>query len=161
MTLRKAAGLLIAAGLMIGLIGAGVSATFTDSATAVANISVGTFGIQVTSSTANAVVDSSSGQLGGWTHSVTLACPTIQSSAAGSCPLEFTVTNKGSMPATIVITAAVSGGDAQFSAIPVTATSPLAASAATDYNGGIQWSALSNGDLGANASVTYTITATN
>jgi hypothetical protein len=158
MALRKVAGLLIAFGLVVGLMGAGVGATFTDSATAVANINVGTFGIQITSSTTGAVIDSSAGQLGGWTHSVTYSCPTIQSSAAGTCPLEFTITNMGSMPATITIVASTPA--APFTAVAITAVSPLAAGAHTDYNGGISWPTLGNANLGQSTSVTYTITAT-
>jgi hypothetical protein len=38
MNLRKIAGVLVAGGLMVGLLGAGVGATFTDSATATANV---------------------------------------------------------------------------------------------------------------------------
>jgi hypothetical protein len=65
----------------------------------------------------------------------------------------------GSMPATIAI--AASAPTAPFTAVAVTAVSPLAPGAHTDYNGGIAWPTLVNANLGASAAVTYTITATN
>jgi predicted ribosomally synthesized peptide with SipW-like signal peptide len=157
MSLRKVAGLLIAFGLMVGLIGSGVGASFTDQASAVANIQVGTFAIQITSSTPGAVVD---GTVGGYTKTVTLTCPTIQSSAAGSCPLQFTITNEGSMPANITVAVSTAPA-APFTDIlgPVTPF-VLAAGGHQDFAAGLQWPALDNSALGMATSITYTITAT-
>jgi hypothetical protein len=157
MSIRKVAGLLVAFGLMVGLISSGVGASFTDSATAVANIHVGTFSIAISSTTPNAVVD---GVVGGNAKTVTLACPTIQSSAAGTCPLEFTITNTGSIPANITV-AITSAPASPFTDIlgPVTPFQ-LAAGAHQDFNGGVSWPTLTNSQLGSSTSITYTITAT-
>jgi hypothetical protein len=158
MSVRKIAGLLMAFGLTIGLIGGGVGAAFTDSATAVANINVGTFGITVSSATTGAVVVNT-GTAGSDVHTVTYSCPTIQSSVAGSCALQFTVTNTGSMPLTITV--AASSPAAPFTAVAVAAgPTPIAVSGHVDFNGGIAWPVLTDAQLGMSTSVTYTITAT-
>lgn len=158
MSMRKIAGLVMAFGLAIGLVGSGVGASFMDTATAVANINVGTFGVQISSSTSGAVIDTVG--LGGWNHSVTYACPAVQSSAAGTCPLQFTITNMGSMPATITV-AAVTSGDASFTATAVAAgPTVIPVGGHVDFTGGLSWGVLVNSDLGKSASVTYTITAT-
>lgn len=67
MSLRKIAGLLVAFGLVVGLIG-GAGATFLDTATASQQINVGTFGISLDSSTPGALV-SADGK--------TLTCPAV------------------------------------------------------------------------------------
>ena len=161
MSLRKIAGVLVGLGLIVGLMGAGIGATFTDTATATTNITVGTFGIQISSSTGGAVIDTVG--LGGWNHSVTYGCPTVNQSTSGTCPLQFTVTNMGSMPATITVAAALgNGSDAAFSAIAVAAGPTLIpVGGHVDFNGGVQWGTLVNSDLGKTASVVYTISASN
>jgi hypothetical protein len=68
MSLRKVAGLLVAFGLTVGLIGAGVGATFTASATGNQTINVGTFKITLDSSTPGATVSP---------DGLTLTCPNI------------------------------------------------------------------------------------
>ena len=146
---RKLAVILTCLGLGVGLIGVGVRASFTDSATAQANIKVGTFGISISSSTPNAVVNG---------KSITLSAPDIQSSAAGSSPLEFTITNTGSMPATVNVGATslstpfsdLLGSQSQIT-IPV--------GGHHDYNGGISWTELGNQQLGQSVSITYTVSA--
>ena len=81
MNLRKVAGLLVAGGLMVGLLGAGVGAQFTDSATATANVAVGTFGMSITAvaPAGGTAVVSLDGK------SVTITCSDVVSSAAGHC----------------------------------------------------------------------------
>jgi hypothetical protein len=143
---------------MVGLISSGVGASFTDSATAVANINVGTFGISISSTTSGAVVVNT-GTAGSSVHTVTYSCPTIQSSAAGNCPLQFTIANTGSMPVTITV--AASSPVAPFTAVAVAAgPTVIAVGGHVDFNGGISWPTLTDANLGASASVTYTITAT-
>jgi predicted ribosomally synthesized peptide with SipW-like signal peptide len=159
--LKEAAVMLAAGGLGVGLIGSGVRAAFTDSATATESVSVGTMGITVTSSTPGAVVVNTGNQ---GTHTVTFTCPTINSSAMGSCPLDFKVTNSGTMSETVTV--ASNGGSPAFAAPwSDNFTNPGAqvlatAGASYDYTGGIAWSALGNSDLGSAHSVTYTISAT-
>lgn len=96
MTLRKAAGLLLALGLTLGLLGAGVSASFTDSAHADMAISVGTFDITLTSAL---------GQVSADGDTVTYAAPTIARSDADSALFTFTVHNGGTMAAAIHVSA--------------------------------------------------------
>ena len=146
-------------GAAIALIGTGVASSFTDSATAKDNISVGTFGISISSTTAGAVV-TNSGVIGSDVHTVVYTAPTIQSSAAGSAPLEFTITNTGSMPASVSVVSS-DGFAAPWSDMFVNpGTQVIAVGGHFDYNGGMAWTALGNADLGSSHSVTYTITAT-
>jgi hypothetical protein len=150
-SLRKIAGLLVAFGLMVGLLGSGVGASFTDTATAVANINVGTFGIALTTTTGT--VDST-GKI------VTCTTVSIQSSAAGTAPCSFTVTSTGSINPTITITASV---PASLGSDPVAAVGTLPAAfvltAPYTFNGGLSWGTLDNSALGKSSSITYTISA--
>ncbi len=152
MNLKRTILFLATGGAAIGLIGAGVGATFTDSATATENISVGTFGIALSTTTVGAVVVDS--------HHVTFTCPTILSSAPGSCPLSFTVTSTGSIPATVTVSSVVTG-DSSFTNSMVGGGTPVLLSSPHTYSGGLQWTnPLTNADLGQSASITYTISAT-
>jgi predicted ribosomally synthesized peptide with SipW-like signal peptide len=74
MNLRRIASALVAVALGVGLIGAGVSASWTDSATAAANVNVGTFACEITSATPSAIVSPDR-------HSVTFTEADIISSA--------------------------------------------------------------------------------
>ncbi len=147
MKTRKFATLLATAGLSLTLIGAGLGATFTDSATAGVTVQVGTFNIDITSAQGTVVG-----------NTVTFAVPTIQSSAAGSAPFAFTVTSTGSIPALIHVT--TTGPAAPF----VDMLGPVADFTLTEgeshvFNGGLDWPELFNGQLGQSYSVTYTIEA--
>ena len=79
MTLRKTAGLLVAFGLLVGLMQSGVAAQFADSVTGTQSISVGTFSCGITSATSGAILGNVDGL--GYAHSVTYTSPTIMSSA--------------------------------------------------------------------------------
>ena len=146
--MRKIAALLVALGLTLGLLGAGISATFTDTATAEVGVQVGTFGISISS--AQGTVTGSS---------VYYDAGFIQSSVAGSRAFTFTITNDESIPATISIVATVTG-PAAFSAVAPPVSFTLAQGESHVVTGGIQWDELFNPDLGQNASVSYAITAT-
>lgn len=148
MNTRRFATLLATAGLSLTLIGAGLSAEFTDNATAEVGVQVGTFGISI---------DSAQGTVTGST--VYYDAGVIQSSAPGSRPFAFTIANIGSMPTTVSI-AGTAVGPAAFSAVAPPASFTLAPGESRLVNGGIQWTELSNGDLGLTASVSYAITAT-
>jgi predicted ribosomally synthesized peptide with SipW-like signal peptide len=151
MKLRKIAATLMAAGLMLGLLGSGVGASFTDTATAVANINVGTLNVDI-SSTATGVVTVDG-------TSVTYTCPTIQSSAAGSCAFPFTVTSTGSIPANITV-AVTSAPAAPFTDLLGSVTPfVLNQGQAHVFAGGVSWPALGNANLGQSTSITYTISA--
>ena len=97
MSLRKIAGLLVAFGLTVGLIGGGVAASFSSSLTASQTITVGTFGCIIDSASAGAVINDTK-------TAVTLDSGTINSSAAGSAPFSFTVKSTGSIPVTVSVT---------------------------------------------------------
>lgn len=148
--------LFAAGGLGFGLVGSGVRAAFTDSATATESITVGTFGILLSSTTPGVVVG---GSKGAWT--LTLNSPAITSSVAGNAPIEFTVTGNGSIPA-IVHVAKGAAPASPFSDLMTTppANVTLANGAHQDYNGGIAWTTLSSADESKSATVVYTITAT-
>ncbi|MGA8417544.1 MAG: hypothetical protein WB808_13125 [Candidatus Dormiibacterota bacterium] len=152
MNLRKAAVTLAMGGAALTLVGVGVGASFTDSATATENISVGTFGIQLNPVTAGmTVIDS---------HHIALTIPALQSSAAGSAPMVFTVTNTGTIPATITVTAGAVSGDSNFTAIAgPTAFVVNGSATSANVSVGLSWPVLSNADLGASATVVYTISA--
>lgn len=149
MTLRKTAGLLMAFGLVVGLIGTGLGASFVDQVTATENIEVGTFGCQI--------IDGD-GTITGST--ITYDAPPITSSAAGEAPFTFTVENFGSIPQELTITASAGGTlDSSFTAMTLVPASPvvLGASANQVFNTGIQWTELNSNDLGDSGSVTWTV----
>ena len=155
MSPKKIAGIVAAAGLSLGLVGMGVGASFTDSGSATENISVGTFGISLSSATPGAVVVNN----GNGVHTVTdVVTPAIQSSVAGSAPLAFVVTSTGSIPAVVRVTATVTGSPSFTDALGTQAAVTLGGvGQAHTYNGGLQWPVLSNADLGQTAQVVYTI----
>lgn len=148
MNLRKTAGLLAAFGLMVGLIGSGVGAVFTDQVTADEHISIGTFECLI--------VEPSDGTIAGDGKSVSYTAPAIMSSAPGSAPFQFTVEATGSIAAVLqVSTTPVS---APFSIIGAPfADVPLAYPATHTYNTGIQWTELSSVNEGTSGTVTWTI----
>ncbi len=156
MSLRKIAGLLVAFGLMVGLIGSGVSAVFHDQVTATENIAVGTFGCQIVSG---------NGTISNVPHTgstITYNAPQIVSSVAGNAPFTFTVQNVGSIPQQLTITASPVSGTLdplKFSAMTLAPASPvnLAGGVSQAFNTGIQWTALDNGDLGSHGWVTWTV----
>jgi hypothetical protein len=154
MTLRKIASLLVAFGLVLGLFGAGISAQFTDQATAGMTIQVGTFDISVTS--AQGTVSCPAG-LNVCTVSYTAS--TIQSSAAGTSPFVFTVTSNGSIPALIHVTATSPATPFADVLVPV-ADFTLNNGGSHVFNAGLSWPELINGNLGMSTSITYTILAT-
>ena len=145
-------------GAGLGLLGAGVSASFTDGGTAQESVSVGTFGITVSSSQGTC---SDTGGKNMWT--CTYTAPTILSSAAGSAPYSFKVTGAGSIPAVVRVTS--NGGSPAFASpwsdlFTAPAAQTLANGVSYTYSGGIAWSTLSDANLGQMQSVTYTIAAT-
>ena len=149
--MRKTAAIIAVFALSLGLLGAGLSAQFSDSATATTSIHVGTFAIQI--------VAPSDGVIAADGKSVTYSCPDIQSSVPASCALNFTVKDVGTIAASnVTVTAAIAGDGAQFSAVAV-APFTLAAGGTHAVAGGISWTELGNGNLGQTVTVTYTISA--
>ena len=150
MNYRKIAGLLMAAGLVVGMFGSGVGAAFTDSVLAIQNIKVGTFGCTISSTTPTALVSN-----GGKT--VTYNAPDIMGSAAGNSPFSFTVTSTGNIPVLVHLTQTtpVAPFTSMLAPQPDVA---LAALASTTYAAGLQWPELVAADLGKAATITYTAT---
>jgi hypothetical protein len=148
-------------GLAVGLIGTGVGASFTDSATAALNINVGTFSCQVSSTDPHAVASG---------NSVTINLPDITSSASGNdFVTDVTVKNTGSMPQIVHWTEATGGTitwqpvgrmgyGAGTNGDPLSTDLTLTPGASHTYTGGIgfMWAELTNADFGKSASVTYT-----
>lgn len=146
MSIRKIVGLLAGFALAVGMIGSGVSAAFTDQVQAVQNVSVGTFGCAISSTSATTVG-----------NSVTFNAPAITSSAAGQSAFPFTVTNTGSIPAVAqVIESSLTAPFSNILTWPV-ADQALVAGGHHDYAAGIKWSELWNDQLGQNLTVTYTV----
>jgi predicted ribosomally synthesized peptide with SipW-like signal peptide len=148
MNVRKIAATLGVAGLTLGLLGAGVGAAFTDSATAVQNIKVGTFQCQISSTTPNAVVSTDK-------HSVTYNAADIMTSAAGTSPFSFTVSSMGTIPVLVHVTQTTPVTPfTSLLAAPADVT--LAAFASTTYAAGLQWPVLGSADLGKAVTISYT-----
>ena len=94
--MRRLAGTLVAAGLVLGLIGGGVGAAFVWNGSATQAINIGTLGAQLSSTTPNAVVT---------TNSVTCPAITVNNSAGfyygapyvlPTC--NFKITSTGTIP---------------------------------------------------------------
>ncbi len=149
MSLRKIVGLIAGFALAVGLLGAGVGASFTDLVTAKENINVGTFQCKIVAATPTAEIAADG-------KSVTYTAPTIVNSAPGSAPFAFTVQNTGTIDQALTVsTSAVS---APWSVIGAPfAPVPLVAGAQHAFNTGVAWTELSNADLGAAGAVTWTV----
>jgi hypothetical protein len=152
MTLRRGATLLVALGLTFGLLGAGISASYSDGATVIQNIDVGTFGIEISSSVPGAQVSPDK-------HSVTFTAPDILSSAAGAVAFPFTVTSTGSVPGIVRITQSLPVAPFTSALPDPIADVALAQNQTHDYLGGLSWPELGNGSLGAMVTITYTASA--
>src|SRR5579883_945723 len=101
-SLRTGVVLLAAGAVGLGLIGSGVRAAITDSATATVNASVGSFSCQLSSTDPNMVISNNG-------HTATLNWPAIESSTAGSDYSNLTVKNTGSIPMVVHWTEATGG----------------------------------------------------
>ncbi len=151
MSLRKMVGLIAGFALAVGLLGAGVGASFTDLVTAKENINVGTFQCKIIAATPSAAALSADGK------SLTYTAPDIMSSAAGSAPFSFTVQNTGTIADVLtvstspVLSAPWSIINAPFAPVP------LAAGGTHLYSTGIAWAELSNANLGTSGTVTWTV----
>jgi predicted ribosomally synthesized peptide with SipW-like signal peptide len=154
MSLRKLAGLAAGFALAVGLIGAGVSASFTDSVTAKENINVGTFSCGITTATTGATYGAIDAL--GYAHSVSYTAPTIMSSAAGTAPFFFTVKNTGSIADVLTVSTSPVSSPWSIIGAPFTAV-PLSAGASTTYNTGVSWTALDNSNLGQTGTITWTV----
>lgn len=152
MTLRRLAAVFAALALTVGLIGAGVGASYSDSASAQQNVSIGTFGIEVSSTVPGAVVSPDK-------HSVTFAAPMIVSSAASSVQFPFTVKSTGSVPVNVKISQ--TAPLAPFTSLLVAPVQDvlLGQNETHDYMGGLQWPMLVNADLAKVTGITYTAAA--
>ncbi len=144
-----------ALGVLGLVIGTGVSASYSDGATAVVNQHVGTFACTVSSTDPLAVVTNKG-------HTVTVNMPDILSSTSSNLYTNFKLTNSGTIPAAVTWTVTPSGTITYQPAGRLGYTNPtangtLAPGASQSYsNVGFQWATLTNADLGKTASVSYT-----
>ncbi len=179
--MRKVATLLVALGLTIGLIGAGVSAQFTDSASATQQINLGDFGIVLDSSTPGATVSDA-----GKTLTCPLLMPTSSAPAWGTVGCHVIIKNDGTFVPTSVklyaqVTVYGTANPAHFMAqfnegagswspnmygdTPMlnTFTSRTLVSTTTvvpaDMETNLGWLELDNGDLNSVVVITYSIEA--
>ena len=149
MTLRKAAGLLLALGLTLGALGAGVAASFTDSTHADMAITVGTF---------DSTLSSAQGQVSADGDTVTYAAPTIDRSLADAALFTFTIHNNGTMAAAIHVSAtAVPAPFHDYLGAHPVADFSLAAGGSREITAGLTWTELGMSDLGDTISITYTV----
>jgi hypothetical protein len=149
---RRFAAILAVLALTVGLVGAGISASYSDSATAIQNIAVGTFGCDIDTDVEGAVVINDND-----VSSVTFTAPEIQSSAASSIAFPFTVNSFGSIPLTVQVT--MTTPVAPFtSTLVAPADVYLNQNESHLYAGGLQWPMLVNADLNKTATITYTAT---
>jgi hypothetical protein len=149
---RKRLTILLALALTVvmayGVIGSG--AAFLKSVTAQEQIQVGTFECLIVAASPAEAVIAADGK------SVSYVAPTINASAPGSAPFAFTVQNTGSIPQTLTV--ATSATSAPFSIIGAPfAARALAANGSTVYATGVQWTELNNDNLGAEGTVTWTV----
>ena len=149
MSLRKVAGLLGAFGLMIGLVGGGVSAAWADQVTAVEKITVGSFSCQMYQATTGAVISTDR-------KSVTFTTAKLMSSAPGSSSWYFRVRNYGTIPMVLTVEQTVLAAPwssllTDFSAYTINAN------ANHQYNVGVAWTELGNANIGQAVSITYTV----
>ncbi len=152
MTLRKAAAFLAVSGLIIGLLGSGVGASFYRTLTGTESINVGTFACQI--------VAPSDGTISPDGTSVSYSAPTIESSAASSAPFNFTVKNTGSISQVLTVSKTGQTGNltSKFSDIPATPSPIFVPPNGTQViSTGIQWTELDNSDLGRVGSMTWTV----
>ncbi len=152
MTPRKTAAALAVAGLIVGLIGSGIGASFVSTLTATENIEVGGFACRI--------IEPSDGTIAGDAKSVTYNAPTITSSAAGNAPFSFTVENNGDIDQLLTVAKTSQTGNLspKFSDMPAS-PSPvtLPAGGSVEITTGIQWTELDNDDLGRFGSMVWTI----
>jgi len=150
--LRKIAALLVALGLTLGLLGAGISASFSDTATANQAVSVGSFGCAISSTVAGATVSNAN-------HTVTFPPLALTSSVAGTSAMPFTVKSTGTIPVKVHVTQTTP--PAPFtSTLPAPADVNLALNETHVYAGGLSWTELGNSSISAAFTMTYTATCT-
>ncbi len=153
---RRVAMLAASLALGVGLIGVGVRASYSDQASAVDNVKVGQMDINVSSSASDAVVtNDTSGAT--HVHTVSLTVPDIKSSVAANAPLPFTVKSLGAIPAKIHIEQTTPTAPFTSMLPPPIDDVTLNQNETHTYDGGLQWPALVNADLGKQATITYTI----
>jgi hypothetical protein len=149
--MRKRLSLLLVLCLSVvmayGVIGSG--ATFIDQVTAQENINVATFACEIVGATGGAAIASDH-------KSVTYDAPTIVSSVPGSAPFWFSVKNTGGINQTLSVATSPIGAPFAIINAPIAAR-PLAAGATTKISTGVQWGELTNANLGAQGTVTWTV----
>jgi hypothetical protein len=155
MSLRKIVGLLAGFALAVGLIGAGVSAQFTDQVKAIQNIQVGTFGCAISSTSTDASLGN---YVKGYAHSVSYT--TNVTSSTGTAPFNFKVTSTGTIP--VQVTVAQPALPTLWSSLltdpgPQDLTAAGNAGDSYTYNAGVAWAGLGNDYIGWSGSFTWTV----
>jgi len=149
MSLRKIAGLLVAGGIAVALIGGGVGASFFDNVSATQNIHVATL--------ACTIIAPTEGTIAGDGKSVTYTAPEITSSVASTAPFHIYVSNTGGVNITASITAGAVSGPPEFTTLPLGVPQAVTVGSWVMFDAGLQWSVLQNSDMNQWASITYTV----
>lgn len=153
MKTRRIASITAAVAVVLAMVGAGVYASWSESATATQNLQVGTFGLQI--------VEPSDGDIDPGGKSVTFTVPEIRDSAASSAPFSFTVESDGEIPIRVDADMTTPPA-APFFGLPVVpdGDTVLHEGETVVFNAGIGWPELGWDELGDVTSVTYTISGT-
>jgi hypothetical protein len=148
--IKKAAVVLAAGGTALGLISMGVGASFVDGATATQNISTGSFGCAISSTTPGANVVG---------KTVTLTSGPLMASTAGAAPFVFKVASTGVIPVKVHITQTTPA--APFTSMLTSiADVTLPSMGSNLYAAGLQWPELVIGDTSKSTSISYTASCT-
>ncbi len=158
MSLRKLAVLFVGLGVVFGLVGAGVAATFTDSATATLNVHVGTFKVGLYTDDSRCT----------GSGSPTIACTfdPILSAKPGADTFSFDLQLDGTMKKGQVTLTSTGDSlptpfhDAFTGVGGITLGTPFFVMPVVQgLVGGVSWDELSNTNEGQTVSITYTATA--
>lgn len=150
----KVAGVLAvlgAAALGVSLMGSGVGAAFTDSATANAHIAVGSFSCQLTSTDPRVTISNN-----GRTAEVNFA--TITSSTPATVKAPISVNNTGGIPLGVNFTITNTGtvfASGHVKPLPVASGLLINPGNSRSYDIGFQYSELDNTDLGMSGTASY------
>jgi hypothetical protein len=151
MQLKKFAMVFAIAGLSLTLVGAGLSAVFTDTGLVTQSVAIGTFDIVLSSTTPGAQIDAVN-------DTITYQAPLITRST-GQAPLEFSVDNVGQIPVQITVTeTALQPGWSSLLVNPgVIQLNPD--DAPKSYSAGLAWNDLGPDWMGGSTYIVYTVTA--
>jgi hypothetical protein len=149
--MKKFAVVVATLGLALAMIGAGVSATFTQSGSVAEQVAVGTMDVRLSSNLQACTPG----------EGLTITCqigPILASS--GNVPIQFNISEYGSIPVNVSITSSTPW-PSNFALGAETYSASVAGNSTGTYNGTLYWSGLDNDWLNWSGTVvTFTVSAT-